>query len=72
MSLWQIGIQLGINLFQSGLVLADTPGIGENEFLEEYLMSYITNHEILGFVYVIFSDDGGGVKEDRVCFNGKV
>lgn len=55
-------------LLQSGLVLADTPGIGENDYLEQYLMDYIATHEILGFVYIIFSDDGGGVKEDRVGF----
>lgn len=48
-------------------MLADTPGIGENEFLEDYLMEYISRTEILGFIYVIFSDDGGGVQEDRVC-----
>jgi len=29
-------------------------------------MEYIANNEILGFIYIIFSDDGGGVTEDRV------
>lgn len=47
-------------------MLVDTPGIGENEFLEDYLMEYISKTEILGFIYLIFSDDAGGVKEDRV------
>lgn len=52
--------------FQCGIVLADTPGIGENEFLETYLMEYISENNILGFIYIIFSDSAGGVQEDRV------
>lgn len=47
-------------------MLADTPGIGENEFLETYLMDFISNNEILGFIYIIFSDAAGGVQQDRV------
>lgn len=51
---------------QSGLVLVDTPGIGENEFLENYLMDYIRKHQILGFMYVIMTDYPLGIAEDRV------
>ena len=47
-------------------MLADTPGIGENEFLEKYLMDYIEHNQILGFIYIIMSDHAGGVQEDRV------
>ena len=54
---------------QSGLVLLDTPGIGENEFLENYLMDYIKTHQILGFLYIIMSDVAKCVAEDRVRNN---
>lgn len=52
--------------FQNGLVLVDTPGIGENEFLENYLMEYIRTHQILGFMYIIMTDNALGIAEDRV------
>ena len=52
--------------FESGLVLLDTPGIGENEFLENYLLDYIKTHQILGFLYIIMSDAAKCVAEDRV------
>ena len=47
-------------------MLADTPGVGENEFLERYLIDYIANNQILGFMYIIMSDSALGVSEDRV------
>ena len=53
-------------LFQSGLVFVDTPGIGENEFLESELMNFIHDNVILGFIYIIKTDNAGGVQEDRV------
>ena len=52
-------------------MLADTPGIGENEFLEKYLMDYIEHNQILGFIYIIMSDHAGGVQEDRVSGDRK-
>ena len=54
-------------IFQSGLVLVDTPGIGENEFLESELMNFISENTILGFMYIIKTDNAGGIQEDRVC-----
>ena len=65
-------------LLQSGLVFVDTPGIGENEFLESELMNFIHDNVILGFIYIIKTDNAGGVQEDRVSTvqghsqNGKI
>ena len=47
-------------------MLVDTPGIGENEFLESELMNFISENTILGFMYIIKTDNAGGVQEDRV------
>ena len=30
-------------------------------------MDYIEKKNILGFIYIIMSDNAGGVQEDRVC-----
>ncbi|KAL4226200.1 hypothetical protein ACF0H5_014186 [Mactra antiquata] len=62
----EVQVFLPLDILKCGLVLADTPGIGENEFLEDYLMEFIADNEILGFIYLIFSDIAGGVKEDRL------
>ncbi|XP_045166443.2 uncharacterized protein LOC123529918 [Mercenaria mercenaria] len=62
----EIQVYLPIKMLYSGLVLVDTPGIGENEFLENYLMEYIKNHQILGFMYIIMTDNALGIAEDRL------
>ncbi|XP_060586734.1 bacterial dynamin-like protein isoform X2 [Ruditapes philippinarum] len=62
----EIQVYLPITMLHSGLVFVDTPGIGENEFLENYLMEYIRSHQILGFVYIIMTDNALGIAEDRL------
>lgn len=53
--------------FQSGITLVDTPGIGENDEMKQVLLNYVEQNEIYGFIYVIKSDNAGGVAKDRVC-----
>lgn len=62
----EVQVFLPLWFLKTGIVLADTPGIGENDFMEDYLHQYIAHNEILGFIYVIMSDAAGGVKEDRL------
>ncbi|KAL4226199.1 hypothetical protein ACF0H5_014185 [Mactra antiquata] len=62
----EIQVYLPLEMLYSGLVLVDTPGVGENEFLENYLMEYIRSHHILGFMYIIMTDSALGVAEDRL------
>lgn len=62
----QVQVFLPLPLLQSGLVLVDTPGIGENEFLEKELTNFIHDHTIMGFMYIIKTDNAGGVQEDRL------
>ncbi|KAK3610632.1 hypothetical protein CHS0354_009096 [Potamilus streckersoni] len=61
-------VHIGINsrILQNTMVPVDSPGIGESEFLEDLLINYINNHEIHGFMYVIKTDNAGGVQEDRL------
>lgn len=59
-------MDLDIVYFQCGLVIVDSPGIGENEAMDSVIADFIQSNEIMGYVYVIKSDNSGGVDEDRV------
>jgi hypothetical protein len=47
------------------LVLVDTPGVGENEDMDTVIEKFVGENQVMGFVYIIKSDAGGGVDEDR-------
>ncbi|KAJ8301746.1 hypothetical protein KUTeg_020733 [Tegillarca granosa] len=51
---------------ESGIVFVDTPGIGENDAMDEVITQFAAANPIMGFIYVIKSDSAGGVQEDRV------
>ncbi|OWF42782.1 uncharacterized protein LOC110460608 [Mizuhopecten yessoensis] len=53
-------------ILKCGLVLIDSPGIGENEAMDDIIASYVQENFVMGFVYVIKSDNAGGVDEDRL------
>lgn len=63
-----VQLQLPIPILQSGLTFIDTPGIGENTTMGSVLLKYIEKHDIYGFVYVIKSDNSGGVAKDRLIY----
>ena len=51
---------------QTGVYIIDSPGFGEHPAMDQVLMDYIASNEIFAFIYVIKSDNAGGVQEDRV------
>ena len=53
-------------LLQTGIYIIDSPGFGENATMDKLLLDYISNNQIFAFIYVIKSDNAGGVQEDRV------
>ncbi|XP_060075714.1 uncharacterized protein LOC132555384 [Ylistrum balloti] len=53
-------------ILKCGLVLIDSPGIGENEAMDGIIASYVQENFVMGFIYVIKSDNAGGVDEDRL------
>ncbi|KAK7103016.1 hypothetical protein V1264_021151 [Littorina saxatilis] len=61
-----------INIFvpavvlQSGVTLVDTPGIGENETMYNCTMNYVKGNNAAAYVYVIKTDNAGGVHDDRL------
>lgn len=54
------------SLLQTGIYIIDSPGFGENATMDKLLLDYISNNQIFAFIYVIKSDNAGGVQEDRV------
>ena len=48
------------------MYIIDSPGFGENAVMDKLLMDYIATNQIFAFIYVIKSDNAGGVQEDRV------
>ena len=54
------------SLFQSGISLLDTPGVGESESVTQVLLDYVQKHDVFGFIFVIKCDDAGGILP-RVC-----
>ncbi|XP_014790215.1 uncharacterized protein LOC106883634 [Octopus bimaculoides] len=52
------------NVLKEGVVLVDTPGIGENTEMISYLASYMS--KAFGFIYVINAASAGGVQKDRL------
>lgn len=48
------------------MVLVDTPGVGENDDMDKVIEKFVEENQVMGFVYIIKSDAGGGVDEDRV------
>ena len=46
----------------------DSPGVGESEVTNEFVVKYMPN--ALCFIYVINSGNAGGVHEGRVSLKG--
>lgn len=46
----------------------DSPGIGENPVMDSVIKRFVANNEINGFIYLIKSNSGSRVDEDRVGF----
>jgi len=46
------------------VIIVDSPGVGESDVMSEFVLSYLP--QAFCFIYVIKSDNAGGVQEDRV------
>jgi len=51
-------------IFQKGVVIIDSPGIGESEIMDRIVTQYLP--QAFAFIYVINSVNAGGVQKDRV------
>ncbi|XP_060075728.1 uncharacterized protein LOC132555397 [Ylistrum balloti] len=62
----EVNMKIPAPILQCGVVFVDSPGIGENEAMDSVIADYVEANEINGFMYVIKSDNSGGVEEDRL------
>ncbi|XP_076448091.1 uncharacterized protein LOC143284868 [Babylonia areolata] len=61
-----VHIEMPATILQSGVTLVDTPGIGENEAMTQCTMDYVKRHSAAAYIYVIKTDNAGGVHDDRL------
>ena len=50
--------------FQENVMIVDSPGVGESEVMNEFVLNYLSN--AFSFMYVINTPNAGGVQKDRV------
>ena len=55
---------LAVCVFQKGIVIIDSPGVGESDIMDEIVTRYLP--QAFAFIYVINSANAGGVQKDRV------
>jgi len=58
-----------LSIFQKGVVIIDSPGIGESNIMDEMVTQYLP--QAFAFIYVINSTNAGGVQKDRVSINNE-
>ncbi|KAL9963751.1 hypothetical protein ACROYT_G027285 [Oculina patagonica] len=51
-------------LFKEGIMIVDSPGVGESDAMNEFVLSYLP--QAFCFIYVIKSNNAGGIQEDRL------
>ncbi|XP_058949859.2 dual serine/threonine and tyrosine protein kinase-like isoform X1 [Pocillopora verrucosa] len=52
------------NLLKENIVIVDSPGIGESTIMDDIVKEYLP--EAFAFIYVINSENAGGIQRDRV------
>ncbi|CAH3183612.1 unnamed protein product, partial [Porites lobata] len=52
------------HLLEEGIVIIDSPGVGESAIMDEIVKQYLP--QAFAFIYVINSINAGGVQKDRV------
>ena len=57
-------IYLTSSPFQQGIVIVDSPGVGESGIMDDMVKEYLP--EAFAFIYVINSVNAGGIQRDRV------
>ncbi|KAK6175346.1 hypothetical protein SNE40_013831 [Patella caerulea] len=62
----EIEIYLPAEILKSGITIVDTPGFGENEKLNRIVAEFLSSKTISAFIYLIKTDNAGGVQEDRL------
>ena len=57
-------IYLTLSSFQQGIIIVDSPGVGESCIMDDMVKEYLP--EAFAFIYVINIPNAGGIQRDRV------
>ena len=57
-------IYLTSSPLQQGIVIVDSPGVGESDIMDDMVKEYLP--EAFAFIYVINCVNAGGIQRDRV------
>ena len=60
----QMEASVYLSPFQQGIVIVDSPGVGESGIMDDMVKEYLP--EAFAFIYVINSVNAGGIQRDRV------
>ena len=60
-------LRISLVRFQNGVVIIDSPGVGDSEIMDEIVTEYLP--EAFAFTYFINCTNAGGVQKDRVSLN---
>ncbi|KAI8483286.1 hypothetical protein Bbelb_390270 [Branchiostoma belcheri] len=60
----EVDIYLPLDYLKSGVFIVDSPGVGESDIMTAAVTEYL--HQAFAFIYVIKSDNAGGVQDDRL------
>ena len=61
---WFATIHMLLSELQKGIVIIDSPGVGESDEMDEMVIKYLP--EAFAFIYVANSSIPGGLKKDKV------
>lgn len=62
--IYYVDVYLPVAISKGNVVIVDTPGIGENEKLDNILMDFLPH--AVSFVFIVNAKNAGGIHEDRL------
>lgn len=62
--IYYVDVHLPVSILKGNVIIVDTPGIGENERLDQILLDFLPH--AVSFVFVVNAKNAGGIHEDRL------
>ncbi|XP_076071922.1 uncharacterized protein LOC143043543 [Mytilus galloprovincialis] len=59
-----IDVYLPVPILKGNVIIVDTPGVGENEQLDNLLLDFLPN--AVSFVFIVNASNAGGIHKDRL------
>lgn len=62
--IYYVDVYLPVPILKGNVIIVDTPGIGENDKLDQILLDFLPH--AVSFVFVVNAKNAGGIHEDRI------